>query len=87
MMEKRIYIINKFDVITHPVLGEYYIPYLAGITHWDDSNNSSYWTAIYNHQTEEDPIPHQAIVTVYTDETDHAILEADPDITRLDDIL
>lgn len=64
-------------------LGIVYRPWLGGLDHFDD-DNEDHWDVIYS-QEHTNGVHERAIVGVYTDEVNHAILEKDPDIIRVDD--
>lgn len=84
MRKKQMYIINRMDFVDmgEPI-GEIYRPYLAGLTHFDDINED-YWDVVYSHD-HVDGVAESALVTIYTTKKNHDILEADPDIERVDD--
>lgn len=90
MKDKRVYIINRMQLVdAGPPIGEYYMPWLAGIDDlmegWKSGSDDDHWEPVYSDAKTQD-IHDSAIVGIYTTDANHAILEADPDIERIDDI-
>lgn len=76
MIEQRIYIVTKMqgDGLTMETA---FKPYFAGI-----DINTLVWNPIYD----DNPKPEGVIVSITTTLENHAILEADENITRIDDL-
>lgn len=89
MKDKRVYIINRMQLVeTGLPVGAVHMPWLAGITELLEpytNEDDDHWDVIYSKDMTEG-ISSQAVVGVYTSEENHAILESDPDIERIDDI-
>ena len=57
------------------------VPYLAGLPHDPSSPDDPYhWDVVYNEGGMANGVHDSCIVGVYTEEDNHAILQADPDI-------
>ena len=91
MYSKRIYI-TKTQFIERPFpIGRTQVPYLASLPIDPFGADDPYhWDIIYDDTGDLDGIHpgtnDRCLVAVFCEETEHEILESDPDIIRIDDL-
>lgn len=86
---KRVYL-TKVTTVTRPdPIGEVQVPYLATLPIDPSGPTDPYhWDVVYSSDGDDNGTGQYSscFVGVYTTDENHAILEADPDITRIDDL-
>lgn len=90
-MEKRLYITKVVKVDGPEPIGKVQVPYLANLPLGPSGPNDPYhWDVIYDSKGDPDgetPGTHdKCIVGVYTTPENHAILESDVDLIRIDNL-
>jgi len=91
MFEKRVYLTKVVKVIKPEPFGECQVPYLASLPiDPTDPDDPYHWDVIYDHNGDVGGITpgihERCVVGVYTITENHALLEADPEITRIDNL-
>lgn len=90
-MDKRVYLTKVIKITRPEPVGETQVPYLASLPLDPQSPDDPYhWDVVYDDNGDPDgvtPGTHdKCFVGVYTTETNHQILENDPDIIRVDNL-
>lgn len=92
-MEKRVYL-TKVVKITKFMAGEsveMQVPYLSHLPVDPPFGSDYHWDVVYDHNGDPNGITpgihHKCFVGIYCETSDHLLLENDPEMIRMDDLL